>query len=79
MTPAEVAQVMAEILDMDEISAEQNFFEIGGNSFLVLTLMTRVWERSGANLSMIDILRAPTPAGVSELVDHAVTNAGTPR
>jgi acyl carrier protein len=79
MTPTEVAQVMAEILELDEVAADQNFFEVGGNSFLVLTLMTRIWERSGTNLSMIDILRAPTPAAVSALVDHAATNAGAPR
>ena len=79
MTPAEVAQVMAEILDLDEVDADQNFFEIGGNSFLALTLMTRVWEKCGRRLGMIDILRNPTATGVSELLGGAATNAGTAR
>jgi mycobactin peptide synthetase MbtE len=68
MTQSEVATLMAEILETDEIGADESFFEVGGTSFLVLTLIARIRERTGATLRMIDIIRRPTPVGVHELV-----------
>lgn len=68
MTVTDVATLMAEILEVDEIASEESFFELGGTSFLVLTLITRTRERTGVTLRMIDIIRRPTPAGVHELI-----------
>ena len=67
MTLSEVATLMAEILQIDEIDPDESFFDVGGTSFLVLTLITRIRERTGVSLRMIDIIRRPTPAGVHEL------------
>nr|WP_062332812.1 phosphopantetheine-binding protein [Herbidospora sakaeratensis] len=72
MTQSEVAGLMAEILETDDLAADESFFEVGGTSFLVLTLIARIQERTGVTLRMIDVIRRPTPAGVHELVDgHA--------
>jgi acyl carrier protein len=76
MTPGETAALMAEILEIDEISHEQTFFEVGGNSFLTLTLIARIQERAGVQLRLIDILGRPTPVGVSDLVARALTAKG---
>ncbi|WP_062437250.1 phosphopantetheine-binding protein [Herbidospora daliensis] len=69
MTESEVAGLMAEILETDDLAADESFFEVGGTSFLVLTLIARIQERTGVTLRMIDVIRRPTPAGVHELVD----------
>jgi hypothetical protein len=71
MTVTEVATLMAEILEIDEIAADESFFELGGSSFLVLTLIAGIRERTGETLRMIDIIRRPTPAGVHELLTVA--------
>ena len=68
MTVTEMATLMAEILETDEIAPDESFFELGGNSFLVLTLISGIRERTGVTLRMIDVIRSPTPAGVHELV-----------
>ncbi|TKK91676.1 hypothetical protein FDA94_02580 [Herbidospora galbida] len=69
MTQSEVAGLMAEILETDDLAADESFFEVGGTSFLVLTLIARIQERTGVTLRMIDVIRRPTPAGVHALVD----------
>jgi acyl carrier protein len=71
MNQSEVVTLMAEILETDEIAADESFFEVGGSSFLVLTLIARIRERTGVTLRMIDIIRRPTPVGVHELVTVA--------
>jgi hypothetical protein len=65
MTPDDIARLMAEIVGLDEVETDANFFEIGGNSFLALTLLARIQEQTGVLLSLLDVIRAPTSAGVS--------------
>ncbi len=71
MTVTEVAGLMAGILETDAIAPDESFFELGGSSFLVLTLITAIRERTGVTLRMIDAIRRPTPAGVHELIAAA--------
>lgn len=75
MTLIEMTTLMAELLELDEISPDGNFFELGGNSMLVLTLIAQVRDRTGVTLRMIDIIRRPTPTGVHQLVSVAADGA----
>lgn len=68
MSPASVAELMGEILEVDEVSVDENFFDLGGNSFMALTLIARVQQISGAKLSMLEVVRASTPADLSEVI-----------
>lgn len=73
MTPGEIVQLMEEIVGLDEVEADASFFEIGGNSFLALTLLARIQERTGILLGLLDVIRAPTAIGVSaQLARHTV-------
>ena len=77
MTPSEIAQLMQEIVGLDEVDVDANFFEIGGNSFLALTLLTRIQERTGILLGLLDVIEAPTATEVSaRLARHAVEAGG---
>jgi len=59
---------MGEILEVDEMSVDENFFDLGGNSFMALTLIARVQQISGAKLSILEVVRASTPAGLSKVI-----------
>jgi acyl carrier protein len=73
MTPNEVAQLMQEIVGLDDVGLDADFFEFGGNSFLLLTLMAQIQDRTGIMLRLLDIVQEPTANGVSALLaDHAV-------
>ncbi|WP_460655941.1 non-ribosomal peptide synthase/polyketide synthase [Kribbella endophytica] len=58
-TPGEklVAEVMAAVLGVDEIGADQDFFALGGNSLLGM----RVVSRLQSEISLRTLFEAPTP------------------
>lgn len=71
MTPTDIATLVREVLGTDQIGVDDNFFAVGGNSLLALTLMSKIKERYGATVSLIDVIRNPTPEGLARLVAHA--------
>ena len=83
MSPSELATLIQEILDTDRMAVDDNFFDLGGNSILALTLISRVEERCGVALPLIDVIRNPTPAGIAVLIaksaaDPAASGASGP-
>jgi len=61
MTASTIAALMSEMLEIDDMALDDNFFEVGGNSMLALQLMTKLEQQSGAKVSLLDVVRAPTP------------------
>jgi acyl carrier protein len=74
MTPDDVAALMGVLLDSDDIAADDSFFDSGGNSMSALTLISELHQLSGVSLSLIEIVRAPTPNGVALLIEAAADN-----
>jgi acyl carrier protein len=74
VTPTEVslAEILAELLDIDGFGRDDNFFELGGHSLMGAQLVARVYERFGVELSLLDIFDNPTLAEMAEIVDEAV-------
>ena len=68
-----VAAALAEVLEIDEVSVEDNFFyDLGAHSLLMAQLSAALRERlPGTDLSMRDIYLHPTVAALSELVTAA--------
>lgn len=63
-----VSTLMAELVEMDYVAADESFFDVGGNSFLSLILISRIESDYGVKLSMLDVVRAATPANVADLI-----------
>lgn len=76
MTPSEVAQLMQEIIGLDHVDVDANFFEIGGNSFLALALVARMQQQTGIMLGLLEVVQAPTAAAVSERLARHTVDAG---
>ena len=51
-----VAEVWGEILEMDDININDNFFDLGGHSLLVMRVINSIEETTGARLSPPDFL-----------------------
>ena len=73
---AAVAAVFADLLGIDRAGRLDNFFDLGGNSLLVLRALARLHERGHARLRVAAFFADPTPRGVAralggetELVD----------
>jgi hypothetical protein len=68
MTPDDVAILMQDLLDSDEVAVDDSYFDAGGTSMTALTLISEVQRLSGVSLSLLDIVRNPTPDGIARLV-----------
>jgi aryl carrier-like protein len=68
MTSAEISALMQEILQVNEVAVDDNFFELGGNSVHVLTLISRIKEKSGADVSLLDVIYAPTADAIAQSI-----------
>jgi amino acid adenylation domain-containing protein len=56
----EVAEVWGEVLGIDAIGPDDNFFDLGGNSLLLLLLAGRLTERLGSTATAVELFRFPT-------------------
>ncbi|WP_157103172.1 condensation domain-containing protein, partial [Nocardia vermiculata] len=75
---AVVAAVMAELLGLDQLGADDDFFAAGGNSLLAMRVVTRVNELLGCEVNVAEIFGAPTPARLAEATDTAADRTAAP-
>jgi amino acid adenylation domain-containing protein len=71
-TPTEerLVQILAAVLGMDRVGADDNFFLLGFHSLLATQVATRVHERFGIQLSLRHLFEAKTVARVAAEVDR---------
>ena len=67
-TIALVQTTFAQVLNLDAVGPDDDFFELGGNSLIVATAVARLGERLGLDLPMRALFEAPTPIEMAELV-----------
>ncbi|MFJ7048679.1 non-ribosomal peptide synthase/polyketide synthase [Streptomyces sp. NPDC101112] len=67
-TPEEetLCRIVAEVLGVDRVGVDDEFFALGGTSILMIRLVHRVRDEFGVDLSLRDVFAAPTVAGVAE-------------
>jgi len=63
------AKTFAEILGLDTVSVEDNFFEIGGTSLLVTKITLAALNRN-YELNYGDVFKNPTPRMISEFISQ---------
>ncbi|WP_097213760.1 MULTISPECIES: non-ribosomal peptide synthase/polyketide synthase [unclassified Rhodococcus (in: high G+C Gram-positive bacteria)] len=70
-TPSEqiIAGIFADLLDRPRIGAEDNFFDVGGNSLLATRVTARMGEVFDATVSVREFFEDPTVAGLASRVD----------
>ena len=70
---AEVAKIWAELLEVDRIGIEDNFFDLGGHSIAAVQMVARVRELLGVELNMRAVFDAPTIKEFSEYtMEHRI-------
>lgn len=65
-----VSSVWKNLLKRDEISVNDNFFEIGGYSFLLLELHERLSELIGQKFEIVDLFQYPTIQSFVDYIDN---------
>ncbi|MFD9963570.1 alpha/beta fold hydrolase [Amycolatopsis sp. NPDC058986] len=65
----EITVLWRKSLDVREVGADDDFFELGGNSLIGMRIIDQVRESYGVELSVRAFYLARTPAGVAELIE----------
>jgi amino acid adenylation domain-containing protein len=67
-----VAAIAAELLRLDRIGVDENFFALGGHSLLGTQLIARVRDAFGIDLPLRTVFEAPTAARLSAEIENLV-------
>ncbi|MFF8675158.1 amino acid adenylation domain-containing protein [Streptomyces sp. NPDC015242] len=70
-----LAEVWCGVLGRDRVGRDDNFFDLGGNSLLLVTAQTAVNRAFGTDLSVVDLFAHPT---VRDLARHLSATGAQP-
>lgn len=65
-----LAKIWENLLSISPIGVTDNFFDLGGHSFLVIRLMAQIYERFGHNLPLSTLFENPTIEKLAKLVSQ---------
>ncbi|MEW6367290.1 MAG: amino acid adenylation domain-containing protein [Acidobacteriota bacterium] len=67
-----IAEICENLLGIDRVGVEDNFFDLGGHSLLATQLVSRVRERFGIEIPLRSVFDFPTTAGLAQLIQPGV-------
>ncbi|HSI52112.1 MAG TPA: amino acid adenylation domain-containing protein, partial [Ideonella sp.] len=70
-----VAEVWAELLQVDKVGVHDDFFALGGHSLLATQLMSRLGARFGTDISLRTIFETPVLADLAAIVAPAAAES----
>ena len=65
-----LAGIIAPLLHVDRVGANDNFFLLGGHSLLGTQLVTRIGEAFGVELSLLFLFDHPTLSGMAREIER---------
>lgn len=68
---AALADIWAQVLGLDKVGIEDNFFQIGGHSLLATRIISRCRQRFNVDLPLRELFESPTVATLALLIEHA--------
>lgn len=72
-TPTEktVATIWREVIGIDAVGAEDTFFDVGGNSILMIQIQSRINQLGRGEMTLADLFKFPTIRAIATHLDAA--------
>ena len=68
-TEEQLANIWATLLKMKKVSIRDNFFDLGGNSFMAIQIITLIGNTLKVKISIKDLFEHPTIEALARLID----------
>nr|ASV46952.1 hypothetical protein [uncultured bacterium] len=75
-TERRVARLWQEVLEVEQVGAHDNLFDLGGHSLTVIRLHERIRAEFGVELPIVELFRHPTVRALAGAVAQAMERAG---
>ncbi|WP_026422087.1 phosphopantetheine-binding protein [Actinokineospora inagensis] len=62
-------RTFSRVLRSDDVTPDSDFFELGGDSLLATRVLSAVAREFGPELTIGDLLVAPTPSALAKLIE----------
>jgi acyl carrier protein len=72
-----VAAIWSEVLGVEKVGVEDNFFSLGGHSLLATRIVSRIRQTFGIDLPLRELFESPTVASVAESIEAARWSLGS--
>ncbi|MBD2309010.1 amino acid adenylation domain-containing protein [Chroococcidiopsis sp. FACHB-1243] len=72
-TELALVKIWEQLLDTSPIGVTDNFFDLGGHSFLAVRLMAQIYERFGHNLPLSTLFKNTTVEKLAKIVSQPVS------
>lgn len=74
-TPTEeiLAEIFAQVLEVEQVGVHDNFFELGGHSLLATQLVAQLLKTFEVEVTVVDLFDVPTVAGLAERMEKMQT------
>jgi amino acid adenylation domain-containing protein len=70
-----IANIWAEVLGLDRVGTDENFFDLGGHSLLATQVISRLREILGVEIAIRRLFETPTVSGLAETIEEAIRAA----
>ncbi|MEM9305473.1 MAG: amino acid adenylation domain-containing protein, partial [Pseudomonadota bacterium] len=65
-----LAGLFAEIIGVDRVGIDENFFDLGGHSLLATRLVSRLLEQAGIEITVMDLFEAGSVAELAQRIEQ---------
>lgn len=77
-TEQALAAMWRQLLNVPTVGANDDFFDLGGQSLVAIQAVSRIRDAFGVNVSLRHLFERPTVAGLAELIDGLLWTAKLP-
>jgi amino acid adenylation domain-containing protein len=74
----DIRGIFVELLGLEQVGADEDFFALGGHSLLALQLVSRLEDAFGVKTPLHVVFESPTPAGLANYIERQASGADMP-